>query len=353
MRQHLCVTSGKASATFTLSNTTRRGYSYLKAPRRSTQVHHTHPMSTKRILVTHPHGFCSGVTRAVAAAEAALDRYPGPVYGLHEIVHNAQVTGALATRGLHFVERLAEIPPGAVVLFSAHGVAPAVREEACRRQLRIIDATCPFVAKVHREVLHFASEDCSIICIGHRAHAEVIGIVGEAPAHVLVVENESEARQVTPIDPNRVGVVSQTTLTPEITDGVLTILRTRFPLLRHPPHHDICYATRNRQLAVRILATRVQLVLVLGSPNSSNSRRLVETAHQAGCPAQLIGDETELDQVPLATIHTLGIASGASTPESFLQTLLAVLAQRGFTTVEPLYAVPENNHSFRLPAMPA
>jgi 4-hydroxy-3-methylbut-2-enyl diphosphate reductase len=309
-------------------------------------------MPTKRLLVTYPHGFCSGVTRAVAAAEAAVSRYASPVYGLHEIVHNAQVIAALGARGLHVVERLDDIPTGAVVLFSAHGVSPAIREESCRRQLRIIDATCPFVAKVHREVLQFVAEDCDVVCIGHRTHAEVIGIVGEAPDHVLVVENESEAWQVHPADPNRVGVVSQTTLTPELTDGVLAILRTRFPHLRHPLHHDICYATRNRQQAVRVLAAQVELLLVLGSPNSSNSRRLVETARQAGCPAQLIGTGTELAGVPLENIQILGIASGASTPESFLQELLTALARRGFPTVEPLYAVPENTHAFRLPPMP-
>jgi 4-hydroxy-3-methylbut-2-enyl diphosphate reductase len=191
-----------------------------------------------------------------------------------------------------------------------------------------------------------------VICIGHRAHAEVIGIVGEAPDHVLVVENEKEAWQVQPAQPARVAVVSQTTLTPELTDGVMAVLRTRFPHLQHPVHHDICYATRNRQQAVRVLAAHVQLVLVLGSTNSSNSRRLVETARQAGCPAHLIGDHTELASVPLEKIQTLGIASGASTPESFLQELLAALARLGYPTVEPLYAVPENTHAFRLPSLP-
>jgi 4-hydroxy-3-methylbut-2-enyl diphosphate reductase len=309
-------------------------------------------MAPQRILVANPHGFCSGVTRAVAAAEAALARYPKPVYGLHEIVHNDLVIRDLTARGLQFVETLAEVPAGAVVLFSAHGVAPAVREEACRRGVRIMDATCPFVLKVHREVLRYVSDDCTVICIGHRQHAEVIGIVGEAPDRVQVVENAEEAGHVKVADPARVGVVSQTTLTPELTERVLIVLRSRFPHLRHPSHQDICYATRNRQLAVRTLATRVDRVLILGSPNSSNSRHLVETARQAGCLAELAGTLPEIVRLPLDGVQTLGLASGASTPERFLEDALQALAARGFTQVEPLHVVPENNHAFRLPPLP-
>ena len=309
-------------------------------------------MSSKRILVVHPHGFCSGVTRAVAAAETALDRCGAPIYGLHAIVHNAQVTSRLAARGLRFVERLADVPPGAVVLLSAHGVAPAILAEARARRLRVIDATCPFVAKVHREVLRFAAEGFTVICIGHRTHAEVMGIAGEAPDHVLVVETEAEARQAQPPDPGRVAVVSQTTLSPETADNIREVLRARFPLLRQPAREDVCYATRNRQQAVRMLAAQAELVLVLGSANSSNTIRLLETARQAGARAQLVDACADLADVPVEHVNTLGIASGASTPESFLEEALAMLATRGFTSVEHLHAVTEHTRTFLMPEMP-
>jgi 4-hydroxy-3-methylbut-2-enyl diphosphate reductase len=308
--------------------------------------------SIRRVIVAHPHGFCSGVARAVAAAEAALDSCGGPIYGLHAIVHNAQVTSRLAARGLRFVERLKDVPPGSVVLFSAHGVAPAVLAEARTRRLRVIDATCPFVAKVHQEVRRFAAAGCTVICIGHPTHVEVIGIVGEAPDHVRVVETEAEARAVQPPDPGRVAVVTQTTLSPETTEGIRNVLQARFPHLRLPAREDVCYATRNRQQAVRILAAQAPLVLVLGSENSSNTRRLVETARHAGAQAHLIGELADLAAVPLATATVVGIASGASTPESFLDEVLAALARQGFSTVEQLHAVAEHTRPFRLPEMP-
>jgi len=308
-------------------------------------------MPAKRILVVHPHGFCSGVARAVATAEAALEYMNGPIYGLHELVHNKQVTDRLSARGLRFVERLQDVPPGAVVLLSAHGVAPAVLAEARARRLRVIDATCPFVAKVHREVLRFVAEGCAVVCIGHRRHAEVQGIAGEAPDHVLVVETEEEARQIQPPDPDRVAVVSQTTLSPEIADNVRAVLQMRFPQLRQPARDDVCYATRNRQQAVSTLATQADLVLVLGSANSSNTRRLFETARRAGGQAYLVSACADLTFVPVEQVTVLGIASGASTPESFLEEVLATLATRGFTTVEHLQAVPEHTRTFQLPAM--
>lgn len=309
-------------------------------------------MPSKHILVVHPHGFCSGVTRAVAAAEAALDQCGAPVYCLHEIVHNTQVTNRLAARGLRFVERLTDIPPGAMALLSAHGVAPAIMAEARARQLRVINATCPFVAKVHQEVLRFVAEGCTVICIGHRTHAEVMGIAGEAPDHVLVVETAEEARQAQPPDPGRVAVVSQTTLRPETADSIRAVLRARFPQLRQPAREDVCYATRNRQQAVRMLAAQAELVLVLGSANSSNTIRLLETARQAGARAHLVGACDDLANLPLERVHVLGIASGASTPESFLEEALSILATRGFTIVEHLHAVPEHTRSFQLPEMP-
>lgn len=309
-------------------------------------------MSAKRVIVVYPHGFCSGVARAVTAAETALARNIGPIYGLHEIVHNSQVTGGLAARGLRFVDRLAEIPPGSVVLLSAHGVSPAVREEARARRLQVIDATCPFVDKVHREVRHFVADGCTVFCIGHRAHDEVVGIVGEAPEHVRVVESEADAQQAQPADPAKVALVAQTTLNPESTDVIRDTLRARFPHLRQPPREDVCYATRNRQQAVRILAAQAELVLVLGSENSSNSLRLVETVRQVGGRAQLIRFCADLPAVPLAPINVLGITSGASTPESFLRAVLADLTAMGFPAPEELHAVPEHTRTFRLPHMP-
>ena len=309
-------------------------------------------MPNKRIIVAHPHGFCSGVARAVATAEAALARYRGPIYGLHEIVHNTQVTGGLAARGLRFVESLADIPPGAVVLLSAHGVSPAVRAEACARQLQVIDATCPFVAKVHQEVLRFVKDGCTVICIGHRTHAEITGIVGEAPEHIRVVENEEEARHVQPADPDHVAVVSQTTLSPATADAVREVLRQRFPRMSQPARGDVCYATRNRQQAVRTLATRVELVLVLGSTGSSNTRRLVETVQSAGSRAHLVGTRADLAAIAFEAVEVLGVTSGASTPESFFAEVLVDLAAQGFATVEHLHAVPETTRTFRLPPMP-
>jgi len=309
-------------------------------------------MPKKRIIVAHPHGFCSGVARAVATADAALARYGGPIYGLHEIVHNAQVTSGLAARGLRFVERLSDVPSGAVVLLAAHGVAPAVLAEARARRLQVIDATCPFVAKVHQEVLQFVAAGCTVICIGHRLHDEVKGIVGEAPDHVLVVETVEEAQAVQPSNSCKVAVVSQTTLTPETADGIREALRARFPQLQQPARADVCYATRNRQQAVRTLAAQVELVMVLGSAKSSNTRRLVETAQHAGGRACLVGTLDALATVPVEEVNVLGIASGASTPESFFAEVLANLATRGFTTVEHLHAVPEHTRTFRLPPMP-
>ena len=310
------------------------------------------PLSTKRILVAHPHGFCSGVARAVATAEAALARYGGPISGLHEIVHNEQVTGRLAARGMRFVEQLADVPPGAVVLLSAHGVAPCVLAEARARQLRVVDATCPYVAKVHQEVLRFVADGCTVICVGHRNHVEVRGIVGEAPEHVLVVESVGEAQAVLPPDPERVAAVSQTTLTAETADLIREVLRKRFPRLRQPARADVCYATRNRQQAVRTLAAAVELVLVLGSAQSSNTRRLIETVEQAGGQARLVGSLADLAAVPVEPIQVLGIASGASTPEFFFAEILAGLAARGFSAVEHLHAVTEHPRTLRLPPLP-
>jgi 4-hydroxy-3-methylbut-2-enyl diphosphate reductase len=304
-------------------------------------------MAERRVIVVHPHGFCAGVARALAAAEAALARFPRPIYGLHELVHNEHVVADLEARGVRFVQRVEEAPPGATLLFSAHGVAPAVRAAAAGRDLRVVDATCPYVAKVHDEVRRFAAGGGTVFCIGHHGHAEVEGVAGEAPGQVIVVATPEEAQQAQPADPARVAVVTQTTLSPERADQVRAALRERFPKLREPVRADICHATRDRQEAARALAQAADLVLVLGSETSSNSRRLVETVERAGGRARLVGSRPALAGVPLADVRTLGVTSGASTPESFLLDVLADLRPLGFTAVEHLHAVPERPRAFR------
>lgn len=305
--------------------------------------------SAKRVVVVQPHGFCSGVAYAVATAEAALSRYAKPIYCLHEIVHNAQVVADLAARGMRFVATLEEVPPEATLLLSAHGVAPSVHAAARARNLRVIDATCPFVAKVHQEVRRYVAEGFTVVCIGHRLHEEVLGVVGEAPGHVLTVETEDEAQRVCPPDPEKVATVTQTTLSPEMADAIRAVLRRRFPGLRQPARDDICYATRNRQQAVRILAGQVDQVLVLGSPASSNSRRLVEAACAAGGRALLVESREALRALPLDAVSVLGVTSGASTPESLLNDVLADLRARGFTDIACVRAVEEEARRFALP----
>lgn len=298
-------------------------------------------MTGRKVIVVEPHGFCSGVAHALAKADAALRDERGPVFCLHEIVHNAQVVSGLTARGMRFVERVEDVPRGAALLLSAHGVAPAVYAAAAARNLRVIDATCPFVAKVHQEVRRFVADGCTVICIGHRQHKEVLGVAGEAPERVRVVETAEEARQADVPDPRHVAMVTQTTLSQEMVASIRDVLRERFPDLRQPSREDVCYATRNRQLAVRLLAAQVQAVLVLGSAASSNSRRLAETARAAGCPAFLIGQPEDLRQVDLDGFTALGVTSGASTPESFLEAMLDALRARGFTEQACLGAVEE------------
>lgn len=298
-------------------------------------------MSDKHILVAHPHGFCSGVAHAVAMAETALAKHGSPIYCLHAIVHNAQVSESLAAKGVRFVERLEEVPAGSVLLLPAHGAAPAIYKQARALRLQVIDATCPFVAKVHREVRRFVSEGFSVICIGYRLHEEVVGIVGEEPEEVLVVETEAEAHTVQPTRPDRVAVVTQTTLSLEMVAGIIRALQTRFPDLRQSPKEDICYATRNRQQAVRALASQADEVLVLGSPTSSNSLRLVEVARAADCRAHLLPNREELARIPLDAVSVLGITSGASTPESFLKDVLEDLRALGFDPVTHLQTVAD------------
>ena len=310
---------------------------------------------TKRLIVVRPHGFCSGVARAVETAEAVLARFRGEtVYCLNEIVHNRQVVSRLAALGMVFVDRLEAVPAGALLLFSAHGVAPSVWQEARARGLRVIDATCPFVTKVHAEVRRFVSQGAAVICIGHRLHEEVVGVAGEAPGHVRIVESPLEAESVVLPEDAPVAVVTQTTLGEAQVEAVMAVLRRRFPALRLPSSTDVCYATRNRQRAVSALARVCGRVVVVGSANSSNSQRLVETARASGAEAVLVSERAQLDEVGWESVGAVGVTSGASTPESFLDSVVRDLQERyGFGEAEALTAVAEDSHVFRLPALPA
>lgn len=278
------------------------------------------PERERPILITaEPHGFCTGVARAISIARKSLQEAAGePVYCLHEIVHNQQVVSDLAAAGMKFVQSIEEVPAGAHLLFSAHGVSPAVRAAAAARQARVIDATCPFVEKVHRAVRDYAAQGMTIVCIGHAGHDEVVGIAGEAPEAVQIVEtSEAAARLVFPAD-QPVAVVTQTTFSVTQAESVLAVLQKRRADLVMPKGCDVCYATRDRQQAVRAIAKTCGFVIVLGSPNSSNSRRLVETAQEAGATALLISTLDELKSIDLSGHPMIGITSGASTPESLM-----------------------------------
>lgn len=290
----------------------------------------------------------------MATAEAVLARAQGAnVYCLHQIVHNQQVVSRLASLGMVFVRCVEDVPEGGCVLLSAHGVAPAVREAAALRRLRVIDATCPFVAKVHAEVRRFAAEGAAVVCIGHRRHDEVVGVAGEAPACVSVVESPAEAEAVSLAEGLPVAVVTQTTLGAEQVDSVMAVLKRRFPALLVPPSTDICYATRNRQQAVGELARLCSRVLVLGSANSSNSQRLVETARARGAEATLLCELSQLAELAWDGVSAVGVTSGASTPEPFLNEVVdALRAEYGCSAPECLTVVEESSPAFALPSLP-
>ncbi len=296
----------------------------------------------QKILLAKPRGFCAGVDRAIDTVNVALELYGAPVYVRKEIVHNRHVVEELRTRGAVFVEELAEVPDGATVVFSAHGIAPAVRQEAQARRLRVIDATCPLVTKVHVEAVRFAREGYSILLIGHEGHDEVIGTMGEAPAAIRLVGTIEEAERVEVPDPSRVAVITQTTLSVDDTRGILETLQRRFPRLALPPKDDICYATQNRQMAVKRIAKDVDLVLVVGATNSSNSLRLVEVARQIGTPAHLIDDVRAIQPAWLEGVQCVGLTSGASAPEHLVQQVVAYLQRHGVRFVEEWEAVPES-----------
>ncbi len=311
---------------------------------------------SRRVLLAKPRGYCAGVDRAVQTVERALERYGAPVYVRKQIVHNTHVVHSLEERGAIFVEETEEVPEGAVVVFSAHGVAPEVRDEARDRRLRTIDATCPLVTKVHNEARRFAAQDYDILLIGHEGHEEVIGTTGEAPDHIHLVDGPKGSESVEVRDPAKVAWLSQTTLSVDETDETVAALRERFPQLLDPPSDDICYATQNRQAAVKQIAAQSDVVIVVGSRNSSNSVRLVEVALDAGAKAAyLVDDAAGIQQSWLHEATTIGVTSGASVPEDLVAGVLARLADSGFGDVEEVEAVHERMvfalpHELRKPA---
>jgi 4-hydroxy-3-methylbut-2-enyl diphosphate reductase len=304
--------------------------------------------SVEKILLAAPRGYCAGVDRAVQTVERALSRYGPPVYVRKEIVHNKHVVAQLRARGAIFVESETEVPEGSVTVFSAHGVAPIVHQNALARRLRTIDATCPLVTKVHVEARRFAADGYTVVLVGHDGHEEVEGTMGEAPDNMVLVQTEQDVDELELADPEKVAFISQTTLSVDETKGIIERLRERFPAIVGPRTDDICYATTNRQAAVRRLAGECELVLVIGSRNSSNSQRLVEVACDYGADAHLIDHARELDEAWLEGVRTLGISSGASAPEELVQELVELFRARGVSDVSEL-TVTREDVRFMLP----
>ena len=306
------------------------------------------PGSSSSVILASPRGFCAGVVRAVDIVKQALELHGSPVYVRKEIVHNVHVVKSLQEEGAIFVDSASEVPEGALVIFSAHGVSPAVRREAAERRLKVLDGTCPLVTKVHMEGLRYAQEGYSIILIGHRDHDEVAGTLGEAPDAMQLISSVEEAQSVKVKDSNKVAVITQTTLSLDDTREILETLRRRFPTLVTPAKDDICYATQNRQNAVKEMAKRVDLILVLGSRNSSNANRLCEVAREAGARAFLIDDPSEIQTEWLAGAKAVGVTAGASTPEELVQKTMDYLQSLGAHEIEEL-RVAEESVYFPLP----
>lgn len=297
----------------------------------------------KKVLLAAPRGYCAGVDRAVITVEKALDLYGAPVYVRKQIVHNKHVVSTLEARGAIFVDETDEVPEGAFVVFSAHGVSPQVHEDAAKRHLRTIDATCPLVTKVHHEAKRFASQDIEILLIGHEGHEEVEGTAGEAIGKVQLIDGIEHIKDIKVKDENKVAWLSQTTLSVDETLATVAALRERFPNIIDPPSDDICYATQNRQVAIKQIAPLADLVLVVGSTNSSNSVRLVEVAKEYGSPAAyLIDFAAEVKDEWLEGVETIGVTSGASVPEILVKDLLDWLAKRGYGEVETVNAKEES-----------
>jgi 4-hydroxy-3-methylbut-2-enyl diphosphate reductase len=300
------------------------------------------PSFPEKLLLAAPRGYCAGVDRAVQTVERALELHGPPVYVRKEIVHNKHVVEQLRARGAVFVESEEEVPRGATVVFSAHGVAPSVHANAHARSLETIDATCPLVTKVHVEAKKFAADDYTIVLVGHAGHEEVEGTMGEAPEHIVLIENEADVDTLEVKDPSKVAYISQTTLSVDETRAIINRLRERFPAIVGPRTDDICYATTNRQAAVKQLARHCDLVLVIGSRNSSNSNRLVEVAREHGADSYLIDNEQQVREEWLDGKRVVGITSGASAPEELVQRLVEFFRARGTTDVQELEVVQED-----------
>jgi 4-hydroxy-3-methylbut-2-enyl diphosphate reductase len=303
----------------------------------------------KKIILLKPRGFCAGVVRAIDVVRIALDLYGAPIYVRKEIVHNRHVVEELRTAGAIFVEELSEVPQGARVIFSAHGISPAVRDQAKERRLQVIDATCPLVTKVHQEAVRFAKQGYTIILIGHRDHDEVIGTLGEAPESTILVSDVDDVNRLNVKDPERMVYLTQTTLSLDETSDIVTRLLERFPKIIGPKTQDICYATENRQLAVKAVAPLCQALLVVGSQNSSNSRRLVEVCEKAGVPAYLLDDCSEVQAHMLKDVDTVAVTAGASAPEHLVEELINHLKASGYTDMEEA-EIKEEDVRFTLPS---
>ncbi len=302
----------------------------------------------KKVILASPRGFCAGVVRAIEIVNLALDAFPKPVYVRKEIVHNPYVVEELRRKGAVFVETLDEVPEAGTVIFSAHGVAPDVWKEARARRLNVIDATCPLVTKVHVEALRYARRDSTIVLIGHKGHDEVVGTTGEAPEHMRLVSSVDDVKNLQVPDPEQVAYLTQTTLSLEDTREIVQALRQKYPAVQGPPSEDICYATQNRQLAVRELAGKADVILVVGAANSSNSNRLVEEAEKAGAVSYLINDVESIEPQWLEGIETVGLTSGASAPEILVSQVLDFFQKRG-AEIEELVTRTESVQ-FALPA---
>src|SRR5579863_9289208 len=308
-------------------------------------------MSTtaKKIILLRPRGFCAGVVRAIDVVKIALNLYGAPIYVRKEIVHNRHVVDELRGAGAIFVEELDEAPQGSRVIFSAHGVSPAVRAEARERNLKVIDATCPLVTKVHLEAVKFARKGYTIILIGHKDHDEVIGTLGEAPQSTILVSTVEDVDRLEVKEQEHISFITQTTLSLDETRDIVERLKERYPMIQGPAAQDICYATENRQVAVKAVVPLCDLLLVVGSQNSSNSRRLVEVCEKMGVPAYLVDDLTEVQQMWLDNIQTVAVTAGASAPENLVEQLVEFLQQRGFAQLEEM-EVKEEDVRFNLPA---
>lgn len=304
----------------------------------------------EKLILAKVRGFCAGVVRAIEVVEKTLEICGKPVYVRHEIIHNRYVVDELRKQGAVFVEELSEVPEGSWLIFSAHGVGPAVVQEARDRKLKQIDATCPLVTKVHLEAIALAKQDYTIMLIGHRDHVETIGTLGEAPEHMIVVGDVKEAETVQVPNPEKIAYLTQTTLSLDDTREIVAVLKRRFPKLMAPKKDDICYATQNRQNAVKAMVPEADLLLVLGAPNSSNSNRLCEVARSKGIPSYLIERASDIKDEWLEGVKTLGLTSGASAPEILVQEVVALVRERyGVTDVEEIETVEETEH-FGLPA---